>query len=263
IPYDVERLQLTFIGRGIDVPNSVGIFGGYPSTRNQGVLIKNCKMNNMIGSGRVPSSIEEFGGTKEILPACVDQLIVSKNDAFFFKWNGGGGYGDPLDRDPSRVVNNVQNGLVSRARASAAYGVVMKRRKNGDLSYDPVSTKRKRDGMMVLRAARNRRIGQKKKPTEKVFQNLKPLGYYLAIDRTKNVIRCTKCGHAFCAYDQNPKASAAVIEKPLRNCKWPETSEELVQREYFCPICSSLFSVEMEIKGSNPLFDIQLALKTR
>ena len=38
---------------------------------------------------------------------------------------GGGGFGDPLARDPARVAEDVRDGYVSAARAEADYGVVL------------------------------------------------------------------------------------------------------------------------------------------
>jgi N-methylhydantoinase B len=38
---------------------------------------------------------------------------------------GGGGYGDPLERDPARVLADVRNQLVSRQAAHTGYGVVL------------------------------------------------------------------------------------------------------------------------------------------
>jgi N-methylhydantoinase B len=38
---------------------------------------------------------------------------------------GGGGYGDPLERDPEAVREDVVNGKVSVDRAREAYGVVV------------------------------------------------------------------------------------------------------------------------------------------
>jgi N-methylhydantoinase B len=38
---------------------------------------------------------------------------------------GGGGYGDPLTRDPGRVLDDVQDGRVSAEAAAQVYGVVM------------------------------------------------------------------------------------------------------------------------------------------
>ena len=38
---------------------------------------------------------------------------------------GGAGYGNPLHRDPERVVSDVQSGLVSEDSARTIYGVVL------------------------------------------------------------------------------------------------------------------------------------------
>ena len=38
---------------------------------------------------------------------------------------GGGGYGDPLQRDPDMVSRDVKDGYVSADRVAAAYGVVL------------------------------------------------------------------------------------------------------------------------------------------
>jgi N-methylhydantoinase B len=51
---------------------------------------------------------------------------------------GGGGYGDPLDRDPERVALDVREGYVSAAAARFAYGVLIER----DGSIDPIATAR-------------------------------------------------------------------------------------------------------------------------
>jgi N-methylhydantoinase B len=38
---------------------------------------------------------------------------------------GGGGYGDPRERDPERVLADVREEKITVARARAAYGVVI------------------------------------------------------------------------------------------------------------------------------------------
>ena len=47
--------------------------------------------------------------------------------------NGGGGWGDPLDREPERVKVDVRDGYVSIAGAARDYGVVV----TGDPDEDP------------------------------------------------------------------------------------------------------------------------------
>jgi N-methylhydantoinase B len=42
-----------------------------------------------------------------------------------FRTSGGGGWGDPLARDPEHVLRDVREGYVSAERAREAYGVVI------------------------------------------------------------------------------------------------------------------------------------------
>ena len=35
---------------------------------------------------------------------------------------GGGGYGDPRERDPARIAEDLENGYITEAGAAAAYG---------------------------------------------------------------------------------------------------------------------------------------------
>ena len=42
-----------------------------------------------------------------------------------FRTSGGGGWGDPLERDPERVLRDVREGYISAERAREAYGVVL------------------------------------------------------------------------------------------------------------------------------------------
>jgi N-methylhydantoinase B len=62
---------------------------------------------------------------------------------------GGGGWGDPLERDPSLVRADVIEEFVSRSRAEEAYGVVLR----DDLTLDEAATARKRN---ELRSAAKR-----------------------------------------------------------------------------------------------------------
>ena len=57
---------------------------------------------------------------------------------------GGGGYGDPLDREPERVLEDVLEGWVSRAAAESIYGVVI-RDDDGEPAIDPAATQAQRE----------------------------------------------------------------------------------------------------------------------
>jgi N-methylhydantoinase B len=50
---------------------------------------------------------------------------METGDIFVARTPGGGGYGNPLERDPNAVLNDVVNGLVSISSARKDYGVVI------------------------------------------------------------------------------------------------------------------------------------------
>ena len=52
---------------------------------------------------------------------------VNKGDAMTVEWPGAGGWGDPLDRDPNRVLHDVTEGKIGVQRARDSYGVVLDR----------------------------------------------------------------------------------------------------------------------------------------
>ncbi len=63
-------------------------------------------------------------GSEEWLPAKCDGVKVFEGDVLYFNTWGGGGWGNPLERDPELVATDVRRGLVSVAGAKR-YGVVL------------------------------------------------------------------------------------------------------------------------------------------
>jgi N-methylhydantoinase B len=59
---------------------------------------------------------------------------------------GAGGYGDPLERDPEAVRDDVVAGKVSVSQARAAYGVVVALEGIGRARIDAEETRRLRSG---------------------------------------------------------------------------------------------------------------------
>lgn len=58
-------------------------------------------------------------------PGKVTGHAIRAGDVVVMQSAGGGGFGDPLARDPERVRRDVQGGYVSAERARAGYGVVL------------------------------------------------------------------------------------------------------------------------------------------
>ncbi|MCY4592244.1 MAG: hydantoinase B/oxoprolinase family protein [Alphaproteobacteria bacterium] len=69
-------------------------------------------------------------------------MIMRSGDVFRHELAGGGGWGDPLERDPAAVLSDVRNELVSPERARRDYGVVVD---TATWSVDEAATRTLRD----------------------------------------------------------------------------------------------------------------------
>jgi len=73
---------------------------------------------------------------------------MRRGDVFIHDQPGPGGWGDPLERDPLRVLRDVANELVSVGSARDDYGVVLD--PSGSVVEEAATTRRRAE----LRAAR-------------------------------------------------------------------------------------------------------------
>ncbi len=65
------------------------------------------------------------GQVIRVLPNCMFGLVVEEGQALGAVACGAGGWGDPLERDPDMVRDDVRNGLVSLRSAREDYGVAL------------------------------------------------------------------------------------------------------------------------------------------
>ncbi|MFM6831794.1 MAG: hydantoinase B/oxoprolinase family protein [Novosphingobium sp.] len=91
---------------------------------------------------RATKILEKADGTRTIVGNKVEDMAVEANDVLHFVTWGGGGWGDPLDRDPALVAKEITQGLVT-AQGALAYGVVI----TGDSTVDEAATVSLRETM--------------------------------------------------------------------------------------------------------------------
>ena len=83
-------------------------------------------------------------GARTPLESKVDNVKVAPGDRIVFRTAGGGGWGDPLERDPARVRSDVRRRLMSARAAEREYGVML----TGDrLELDAVATEERRESI--------------------------------------------------------------------------------------------------------------------
>ena len=83
-------------------------------------------------------------------PTKFDNVKVHEGDELLLEAPGGGGYGDPLERAPARVLADVLDRNVTREAAETAYGVVLAA-SNGSVAVDEAATEALRTRMRAAR----------------------------------------------------------------------------------------------------------------
>jgi N-methylhydantoinase B len=145
VPHDAPDGGLNYVvsGKGSRFPMSEGLGAGLPGAPNAYIRIKDHHPG-----GRAPQRLEDIGRETERVDWGVYPLMGK--DALYVRWNGGGGYGDPLDRPAEVVGRDVERGVVSVAAAGTVYGVVVGPQGRG---VDVAATDQRRQ---ALRDARRR-----------------------------------------------------------------------------------------------------------
>ena len=116
-----------------------GVFGGYPGALARFEVLRDGET--------VP--ISPVHGSK------ATAFPLKAGDVLRICSQGAGGWGDPLEREPGRVLDDVLDGRVSRAQAAGLYGVILD--DAGEAVDVPATLRKRRDlasARLYLRAAR-------------------------------------------------------------------------------------------------------------
>ena len=92
-----------------------GLFDGKPAEANAFLI----------------ESVETAGNFAQVFGVAsqskFSNIRLRKGDRFTMVMTGGGGYGNPMERDPELVLVDVEEGLISQERAEQEYGVIFSR----------------------------------------------------------------------------------------------------------------------------------------
>jgi len=95
---------------------------------------------------RARKILERADGDSRVIGNKVDDIQVGPGDCLHYITWGGGGWGDPLQRDPELVALEVRRGLVT-AEGARAYGVAL----DAEGAVDPEATAKLREAMRGAR----------------------------------------------------------------------------------------------------------------
>ena len=109
-----------------------GTNGGKPPLPSAGGHYNDFRVK-LPGSAEFVHATEAFG---TVSPSKFAGKVIPRGTIVENTTTGGGGYGDPLEREPERVATDVVEGYVTAEAAESGYGVVLR----SDLSVDAEAT---------------------------------------------------------------------------------------------------------------------------
>jgi len=214
------------VGRKYPMP---GIAGGKPGAPN--------RLELKVGGAR-----EEAGNTTRLVPHEAGEAIA-------YHYGGGGGWGDPLERDPAKVQADVDNGDVTEKAALEIYGVVL---------GDARATERRRHEI------RARRLQGHHKPAHKLSTKQKFLATEGVAVHDNKRYGCAKCGtdlgpvshnyKDYCVRNDLPiQAANPIVGDPKR---FIDPTPQF--RQFCCPGCGLLVENEIAVAEEPVLRDVEI-----
>jgi N-methylhydantoinase B len=251
----IDEAEILIMTHGLEVPNSVGLFGGWP-----GATVRQRFGSRALNEGRYPSSQlaedpEQIGGAWQELGPKPGLMPMTKEDVFAVLWQGGGGWGDPLDRDPEAVWSDLQSRVISPNVARSVYGVICT-----EQGVDLEGTN------ALQRQIRQERIG--KMPVDN--ENEQDASTRIALGPSLRLIK-TEQGWQMRTYAGYVLAQgttawrAGAIARPLKIEDYPgqiRLHEDLAMTAFYCPASGTLLAVDVHEKGVDPSNDVLLDLKS-
>jgi N-methylhydantoinase B len=231
VPHDAPEgaVQYVVTGKGTRFPQSDGLAGGYPGGVNDYLQIRRAEND----SDSVPLHLESIRGERQSVSWGVYSL--PNTDALYIRWNGGGGFGDPFERETACVAADVRAGIISAEAAETVYGVRLK-----DNTPDLAMTEK----------LRNQRLRGSLQPTDIAAP---------AISGNRGM-HCTRCTKALSAPGSRWKESARVTEVSVADLPGAATSidPDVILRHFSCQHCGTLLDTEIALPGDPFLHDVVL-----
>ena len=253
-----------------------GLHGGYPTgTGALRVMVKGSPdLLERVRRGELPvdrGAIQKGDWGEIFHPQGVPERVSLPNGTLVTDYiAGGGGYGDPLDREPEAVLQDYRRNAVSRWTAESIYGVI----------FDPDGARVDLQGTEAIRERLrlNRKtqgsLRKKRKPgfqteSDKAWRTV--LRFHdvleIATDGKGFVIRCRRCGYFLCDAKENYKPYAMCRIVDLNEfMPYPIPSGERYEaqhQEYFCPGCATQLQVDVycpSLGGDPVLWDTRIRL---
>lgn len=259
--------HVSAIGIASSLPAQVGQSGGHWGQTGLFYANQNCGIAGRLAAGELPSSTEQLRTAVglDYVPPKTMGVPLGEDDVWVMGMYGGGGYGDPLRREPESVRIDLEEGAVSEQIAHCVYGVVLSGRQ-----IDAVATRSRREEIRRdrLRQARPPRAPCEERVTLATADVIMEVGdgVQLVVDASSSLLACSDCGQGLASGDGNYKLGASCLELSLGSIDpevFPPTDDiddAMTCRMYLCPGCGLALENELMRVEDDPVWDVQLVL---
>ena len=266
-PHKVHQAVATMIWADPSANPVIPLAGGYPGLGGNFLHLDSDAVGRLLAAGSLPGNRAEIeeraGGLKRLHPKAF--VPLPPGDCIVVEFNGSGGYGDPLVRDPERVARDVSDGRIRPETAERHYGVVVA----ADGSVDADAS-----------AARREAIRAERLDGAATFGDRDRLG---TVDRTAVVLRgaaggvdvaehdgarvwaCSACGEHLGPMAENFKLHTRYRQRAPQTVDerlYPPPTEfsetDLLLRQYACPGCATLLAQELCLAEDEPWHDFRI-----
>ncbi len=167
-----NHLRLVTSEHSSRVFDNAGMCGGYPApTCQMHRAVRNTNIKDLIkkqkplphGTGIDPdhSDLEKLvRGVHETSEGPYITAPHKSGDIFTHAYNGGGGFGDVLERDPIKTAYDVENGFLTAQAVRQVFGIVLVEDRSGTLQADLAATVKLRKSMRAKRLKKSVPVSQ-------------------------------------------------------------------------------------------------------
>lgn len=253
-PYLGGATGATLATHGVTQPNCAGIFGGYPGGGAGYKLVRKSDVFDRFAANDPAASMTDLTGDTVELEAKTPLFAIAEGDVLNVEPQGGGGYGDPLQREPVSVLLDLQRQKITLATATGMYAVVV----GDDGTLDVAATE-------VLRTERRQQRladGSVAEPAPALDGEpalLFPVGDALEVVEFggSKHFRCSSCHAPLGATSGNWKRHAVRLEMTAAEIG-PTVllDERMAITQHACPSCGLSIDVEVRRQDQEPVVDI-------
>ncbi len=255
IPHNTDHILQDTLSSGNAVPTSSGMMGGYPSTTNAYSFTRDSNIIERMRASKLPEDITALSGERVTLQLRQENFRQNPNDVYAVRWTGGGGFGDPWERNPADIEDDLDNLAISPVAAETIFGAVT----NVDGKVDRHATAEKRQARRAERLAKHEHPAHRKRAGKLRFQASE--GLDIKSDAHGTFLACKECSTDLGATTANYKdrcirEDRAVSDaNPLINDPKIFIDDEVKFRQFFCPGCGALIDNEIALAEDEVLND--------